>query len=192
MIHFLSHLKENPVFQRVSDHILLKLLMESNVKTLASREMLFSEEDDQEDFYFIVKGIIKGYFTTNNNQFVSLYFKKGEVLMNLKSPSSDSGTGLCFEAIMPVTVIYIDKMTYYQLMVKYPSIGEMYTLNFAASLRKYEERLRLLLCHSAKERYKSFIEEFEEELEHFTQRDIASYLSITPETLSRIKKTIDS
>jgi CRP-like cAMP-binding protein len=55
-----------------------------------------------------------------------------------------------------------------------------------------EKRERDLLLLDAETRYKNFIQEFPGMDQRIRQRIIASYLGIKPETLSRIKRKIDS
>lgn len=51
-------------------------------------------------------------------------------------------------------------------------------------------RIKDSLSESAEERYLSFLEEYPSLTPHVSQRDIASYLGITPQSLSRIRKEL--
>ena len=59
------------------------------------------------------------------------------------------------------------------------------------SLEKYfidrETREHQLLVFDAKQRYEAFLQEFSNCHERLTNKDIASYLRITPEAFSRLK-----
>jgi CRP-like cAMP-binding protein len=188
MIHFLSHLKSHQILGELPESVLLKILQKCTIRTLFPRDVLFVQGGDDNNLYFIVKGVVKATFQFNESKISSMYFHDGEGITNVDPMSIPSDQLLIFEAVTPVTTIYIDEANFNELMNEYPQVRTMHIGNYAATLIKYEERLRTLLCHSAKERYLQFMDKYGEHITYFTQRDIASYLSITPETLSRIKR----
>jgi CRP-like cAMP-binding protein len=188
MIHFLSHLKHHRVLGELSETVLLRILQKCMIRTVYPREILFEQGGSDNNLYFIVKGVVKTSFKYNNEKISSMYFGEGEGITNVDPASIPVDEWLVFEAVTPVTTIYIEYSSFAELMNEFPEVREMHVGNYAATLIKYEQRLRSLLCHSAKDRYRQFIEQYGEHISYFTQKDIASYLSITPETLSRLKK----
>ena len=54
------------------------------------------------------------------------------------------------------------------------------------------EREKMLFTKGAKDAYSELLEKYPEFLEHITLKDIAKYLGITPESLSRIRKSLIS
>jgi len=190
MIHYLSHIKENHALNKVSDDILIKLLSFAQVKTLVPKDKVMNDWGGDNNFYFIVKGIVKAVFIQNGDQYCSQFYKSGDIIMDFKSVFSMKESLIDYECVTHVTTVYVEKEIFHKFMEEYDSVKYVYIENMAADILKYEERVRLLLCYSAKERYKKFVEQFGDYISHFTQKDIASYLSIKPETLSRIKRNV--
>lgn len=190
MIHFLSHLKHHHVLGELPETVLVKILQKCMIRSLYAREVLFEQGGDDNNLYFIVKGVVKASFTYKDEKISSMYFGESEGITNVDPVSIPVSERLIFEAVTPVVTIYVDRSNFDELMDEYPEIRNMHIGNFAATLIKYEQRLRALLCHSAKDRYLQFMEKYGEHISYFTQKDIASYLSITPETLSRLKRNV--
>ena len=57
-------------------------------------------------------------------------------------------------------------------------------------VRSLQDRINLLLSATAKKRYLEFIRLYPNQLSRIPQWMIASYLGITPESLSRVRKEI--
>ncbi|MCW3463848.1 Crp/Fnr family transcriptional regulator [Chitinophaga nivalis] len=82
----------------------------------------------------------------------------------------------------------------------YPDLQQLYQVSHAAErtgriiaeqqyLRKYRRELSFLQ-HSAQERYMQLLEEYPAVVQHIPIKQIASYLGIKPESLSRIRKNL--
>ena len=63
-------------------------------------------------------------------------------------------------------------------------------LKLAKRLRVLQKRIVMLMSSAAIERYEHFIATYPSIIQRVPQRMIASYLGITPEALSRVRKEI--
>ena len=61
---------------------------------------------------------------------------------------------------------------------------------FTKRLTVLQNRVIMLMSFSAIKRYEDFEETYPEIIQRVTQKMIASYLGITPETLSKIKRSV--
>lgn len=189
MIHYLSYLKQIEGLRKVPDFILKKILSNAQVKTFSPKENLFIDENFDR-MYFIVKGVLKGLYDHLGVQFCSRFYMAGEVISSFNSIVANTIGELRVESVSYVTVLYMERSTFNQLMDEFPAIKLLYIESLSSEICKYEYRVRTLMCYPAKERYLLFLEQFAEYVTYISQKDIASYLSIKPETLSRIKKAL--
>lgn len=73
---------------------------------------------------------------------------------------------------------------------KIPSFVEFNNKLLHNHIRHLQERIKQLLSATAEERYVDFIEMYPDILQRVSQTMIASYLGITPESLSRVRKEL--
>ena len=132
------------------------------------------------NFFYLIKGVehIRGFFFTNN--FISNY-----PCFLLKSASK-----LYIQALEDSSVTLIHRDDLFLLYKKQPKIQEL-SRNIAESLYiEVSEKYESFFLKTPEERYLSFITSEPEVAEKIPQYMIASYLGITPEGLSRIKKRL--
>jgi CRP-like cAMP-binding protein len=86
---------------------------------------------------------------------------------------------------LKITLADFEKMT-----LELPVMDRYFRILFQNSLFTKERRLLGSVTHSAEEKYLQLTESNPLLLQRVPQNLIASYLGITPETLSRIKKNI--
>jgi CRP-like cAMP-binding protein len=65
-------------------------------------------------------------------------------------------------------------------------------LNFEGAYIAMQRRLTSIISNSLEERYEQFKAQYPEIVQRFPQHMIASYMGLTPETLSRIRKRISA
>ncbi len=191
MIHYFPYLKQNIGLNRVSDSILRKMLSYAKVRTFSPKENLVGDGVESGRIYFIVKGIVKGLFTHLEEQVCSRLYKAGDVVSDYSSLEINQHNAYHVECVGYVTALYLDREDFYHLMEEQTGLKQLYLENLSNEIYKYELRVRGLLCYSAKERYLKFVEYFGEYISCLSQKDIASYLAMKPETLSRIKKSLN-
>jgi CRP-like cAMP-binding protein len=140
---------------------------------------------------FVEKGLFRLFYTDRNGKDFTKNFKSAGQFMAakasllLRSPSK-----LSIQALEDSTVLCFD----------YDDVLQMaeHSFRWQCLLRKAadadylekEKRESDLLFYDAKERYLNFIKERPDWENRIQQRYIASYLGMSPETLSRIRKNL--
>ena len=104
-------------------------------------------------------------------------FKAEESIMNVESLSHSK-------------VILIEQKALENLYVKYPELANLQRRGLENRIAALQKRILGLLTLTAKEKYQRFVEEYEIFEKVMPNYQIASFLGITPESLSRIRKEI--
>ena len=76
------------------------------------------------------------------------------------------------------------------MMENYPNTVEKNDLLLQKHIRNLQNRVNSLLADTAEERYMTFIKMYPDILLRAPQWMVASYLGITPESLSRVRKEL--
>jgi CRP-like cAMP-binding protein len=143
------------------------------------------------DEVFIVRGILRGFyrsydgaevnvaFYTENNVLPPHYFRTKKGLSNLN-----------IQALSDVVVASFNTERFSALRYKHESLMKYGNIIVERELEYKTEREILLLTKNAEERYRSFREMYPGLETHISQYHVASYLGITPVSLSRIRKSL--
>ena len=91
------------------------------------------------------------------------------------------------EILEPTTLISISYNSLQELYQKYHEAAFIGRLITEMYLVMYDERVRSLRMMSAKDRHDAFRENFPVIYEKAPKKHIASFLGLTPETLSRLR-----
>jgi len=149
-----------------------------------------------DDVYYITDGVAKSYFIdSNGKEFIwQIYFNKGnKERKNITMDDSVShfekeGSFLSFEALEDVTCYSISWKNLEKLFasdMKWQFLGRM--LTYEAYAISYK-RVISIMSESATQRFERLLTENPSVFENVKSYHIASYLGITPQSFSRLKK----
>lgn len=166
------------------------LLGHSHLKTYAGGKSLISAGDVAEQCWFLGAGFLRFYYITENGrEFNKAFSRPGEIILPLTSFVSGQVNGFHIDAITDVETLAFPVRIIPALFERHPlweRVGRVLAEQMA--MRK-ELRERELLLDSALARYERFAERYPELAEWLPQRQIASYIGITEQALSRLLHT---
>ncbi len=91
------------------------------------------------------------------------------------------------QALEPTTLLYITRDDFYTLLKDVPEWEKFYRLYLEYAYVNNTNRLMSFITLDASERYRQLLEENPEIVLRLPNRIVASYLNVSPETLSRLK-----
>ncbi|MFA6830674.1 MAG: Crp/Fnr family transcriptional regulator [Bacteroidaceae bacterium] len=159
-------------------------------KELSKGEILFKEGDYATYIVGVKTGLIRQFYVRNGKDITEHFSYEGCTLMCLESFLKEEPTKLQAEALEPSIVYLISKEKLERLIKSYREIGIYYRKVLEYSLIQSQIKADLLRYETAKERYIHLGEEQPEVLKRAPLAYIASYLIMTPETLSRVRNTV--
>jgi len=138
---------------------------------------------------FIVKGAMRQYSVDDKGveHIVQLYIE------NWWATDRESAIMLTpskynIDAWEDTELLIITRAEMLDLIEKIPAIGQMTRVMDERSYIASQRRLNSSISNTAENRYKEFADNYPQLIQRFPQHLIASYLGITKETLSRIRK----
>ena len=156
---------------------------------LKKSEHFLKAGETANELAFICKGVMRTYVTlednveaTNNFAFENMICSSAASMIG-RTPSIES-----IQAVEPceLLVIKIEDLEY--LYQKYHRCERLGRMMIEQLLIEQDNRLRWFIEKNAQQRYDSFIEYFSENHHRIPKYLVASYLGITPESLSRLRK----
>jgi CRP-like cAMP-binding protein len=187
---FFDYLKKfNSVPLREDEKALLKISFLTY--KLRKRQYLLQVGDLSKYFAFIVKGAMRQYSVDDKgNEHVVRLGVEGWWMGDRESWVMLSPSMYNIDAWEDTEMLLINRDNTLELIKKVPAFCEMMRQLDERNNIANQRRLTSIISASAEKRYTDFIACYPELIERFPQHIIASYLGITKDTLSRVKRQL--
>jgi serine/threonine-protein kinase len=140
---------------------------------------------------FVTRGLFRTYtIDANGNESITRLLPEGAWMGDLPAAAAGTPTDYCVEAIEPSEALLFDGPSFDRLLEVSPDFRHGFRMGLQQSRDAMERRIALYLHASADERYADFVARQPALALRVPQRMLASYLGITPETLSRIRRRL--
>ncbi|MEO8404808.1 MAG: Crp/Fnr family transcriptional regulator [Chitinophagaceae bacterium] len=142
-------------------------------------------------FSFVAKGCLRSYIRGDNNKVHILEFApENRWLGDSVSMFRETGSMFYIDAVEDTEMLLLGKDFFTEMPVLFPDFYLTYIHHMHISVRNIHKRLVHLLGSSGHERYLDFIETYPDLGVRLPQHMIASYLGVSPESLSRIRNRL--
>ncbi|TXE05685.1 Crp/Fnr family transcriptional regulator [Gelidibacter salicanalis] len=139
--------------------------------------------------YFMEQGMGRSFYTKENGKEITQwFFGVGKFMTSADSFFQQTPSLYNLEVLVDSVVFSISKEDMDQLFAKYHKMEKLGRLVTTEMLTKIVNKLNAIQFQTAKERYDYMLAEFPDIAHQVPLGYIASYLGMTQETLSRIRK----
>ncbi|MEX0291423.1 MAG: Crp/Fnr family transcriptional regulator [Flavobacteriaceae bacterium] len=140
---------------------------------------------------FVLEGCFRVFTIDKKGNENTLYFAARDWwLMDIDSFMNKTPSSLNIQALEDSKVLLIDKTDKLALYKSLPPVEKLFRVMSQRALVAWQRRLIRNHCLTAKERYLYFANTYPHILEKITDKQTASYLGITHEFLSKLKKQL--
>ncbi len=142
---------------------------------------------------FVVEGCFRMYMLDFDGKEHNLQFAiENWWIGDIASFHSGEPSRFFIEAMEPSTVLQIKKADQLRLFVDYPKFNRIFRVFTENELVSYQRRVIQNISSTAEERYTDFINRYPDFVNRISNVQIASFLGMTPEYLSTIRKKLPS
>ena len=167
---------------------LLALVTEKEFKR---KQFLLQKNDICRHYNFIVSGLFKMYaIDKNGTEHILQFGIENEWILDLESFHRNRPTVLDIEAMEPSIVLQIERKDILSLFKNYPKFDRTFRVIIEDRYMQLEHRVLENISFTAEERYQNFIASNPSLSNRIPNTQIAAYLGITPEFLSKIRNNI--
>jgi CRP-like cAMP-binding protein len=156
-------------------------------KKYAKGEMILSEGEVCEEISYIDTGLIRQFYYKNDRELTEHIGADGEIFMCIESLFKEEKTHLQVEALEPTVVYALPKRRLEQVALHNVNIQILYRKILEESLIISQIHADLVRFESAQSRYLRLCKMKPQVVLRAPLVYIASYLQMTPETLSRVR-----
>ncbi len=156
-------------------------------KTFKRKQLLLQEGDICKHSYFVKSGCLRGYTIDKDGTEHNIVFApQGWWIADMYSLITAQPGQLFIETTSNATVQLLSRHDQEELFILLPKLERFFRILTENALVSNQQRIIDNLSLSAQDRYQRFCERYAGILEHISQKQIASYIGVTPEFLSRM------
>lgn len=163
----------------------------AHLKKVKRRQFILANGEVCKNYNFVVEGCFKMYKVDDAAREHNLHFAiENQWITDIGSFHSEQPSQLYIEAVEPSTILQISKQDlihFYEQSIKFNRIFRVIVEEEYVLLQK---RLLQTISTNAEQRYLEFIKLYPNLFNRISNVQVASYLGITPEFLSNIRKKL--
>jgi CRP/FNR family transcriptional regulator, anaerobic regulatory protein len=172
---------------------IIKTLLDAHIfqtkKTVKRNQFLKLTGEKDTNIYFIEKGSVRIFINDQNEERIIRFGYEGNIIVSLDSFLSGNPSDFCIQAIKKTEVLIAGKKDFYDFIQSSGDNLKLWTVILEDLVLQQIEREKDLLISSPKERYERVLKRSPQLFQQIPDKYIANYLRMSPETLSRLKKS---
>ncbi len=167
---------------------LFESLIGTNNLSIPSKTILLEEGKIADRLYLIRKGCLRLFFYNEGKDITFQFFFEGDFVASFDSLYRRKPSLFSLESIEPTEVSTIKRDDFYHLIEQAPSLKQIYEEKLIDRFHVYQQLFLSRIKNTPQQRYEELLKEYPDIIQRVPQHYIASYLGITPVSLSRIRK----
>lgn len=174
----------------LNQHGLDELLSLFRIEKYKKGSLLLQAKTKEKQLRFLNKGVVREYYSTEEKEMNINFYVKPQFISDLLVFSQNSVTNKNQECLSYVEILSIEREPFLDLLEKYQCGKSIVESSFQKLLKQKEALEYKRITKTPDELYRELFVYRPEWLQSIPQYHIASYLNVTAETLSRIRKRI--
>lgn len=172
-----------------------KALIEGRVsrRKVKRRELILTSGEICRYYTFVISGCFRMYITdAEGKEHNILFAAEGDWISDIDSFHATIPSQSNIQALEPSEIIQIAQQDLYHLYINIPKLDRIFKVVTEEKYVELQNRVFQNISSTAQQRYLSFLKHYPNLANRLPNTQIASYLGITPEFLSMIRKEITS
>lgn len=158
--------------------------------TMRKGETLLQQGQVAHHLLFVERGLIRQYYIKNNIDITEHFSTERDIVYCTESMLTATPTELMIEALENGIVHKIPYREFMQLCERSAGVMRLYCRLLEDGLLESLRKCDAQRFESSRERYENFVRQYPEAARRAPGKHIASYLLMTPESLSRVRAGI--
>lgn len=175
----------------LSEELVTALSENLLIREFPKGTILLKEGDLCNECYFILEGLVRSYYIKNGEEITTDFYLEEQVV----SPScygTETRSGSFLDCLEDTVAFVGNPELENEMYSKYPQLETLSRIIGDKIISSYRDNFETFKMSSPEERYLNLIKYNPGLIQRAPQYQIASYLGIKPESLSRIRKRISN
>lgn len=161
------------------------------MKKMRKKQFLLQEGQVCDFEGFILKGCTRTYYLDKEGvETILLFAVEDWWVSDITSFAERKPSNLFIETVEDTELLTIDYAGKTRLFERVPAFERMFRLLVQRSLGVLQQRFYAAVSQTAEERYKAFMERYPLVAQRVPQHQIARYIGVSPEFLSKVRSTM--
>ncbi|MGJ8667523.1 MAG: Crp/Fnr family transcriptional regulator [Patiriisocius sp.] len=175
----------------IDEKELTSIIENCTVKNYKKNEFLLQKNEQCTHTFFVEKGLLRQYsIDKKGKEHILSFGPENWFVTDRESSYFNKPSVYYIQALEDSQVVLIDETFMEKLSKKIETFTNFNNRLLHNHIRQLQNRINLLLSADAEVRYLEFIKMYPDILMRVPQTMVASYLGITPESLSRVRKEL--
>lgn len=158
---------------------------------IRKRQPLLHQGDVSKCAYFVESGCLRIWHNNDGADITVQFFVAGDIVASLESFMHEIPSDFSIEAVVPTVVREVNRSKFDALMARSPEFKSYMFDALVSRVADYQKLFLNRIMESPENRYRQLVEKDPQLFDIVPQHYLASYLGITPVSLSRIRKKVE-
>jgi CRP-like cAMP-binding protein len=159
-------------------------------KSFKAGDILLKEGSISRVSYFNLKGCVRMYYIVDGEEKTTHYYTENQFITSFRSFTNQIPADHYLQCIEDCELALVPYKVEQELLRRYPKLESFARVILETELANYQDMLSSYIISNPESRYKNFIKNHPDLLQRIPLYQLASYLGITAESLSRIRSRI--
>lgn len=179
-------------FEMLSQEEARVLFSFSQIKTFAQGDFLMKEGQIQRGCFFVIQGCVREYYLIDGEERTTAFYTDMQTVTSVASSKPKSPVKFYLECLEDTVATFLSIEAEMEMYRQFPWAESLCRLGAEEIVSEYQNTLANYMLSTPEERYLNLMEDRPELLNRVPQYQLASYLGVKPESLSRIRKRIST
>lgn len=162
------------------------------ILTYKKGTVLLKEGVISKECYSVLKGCVREYYIIDGEEKTTAFFTEGQEVVSFTSYTNQTPSKHYLSCVEETTLTVSTPEKEKEMYKRFPKLEAITRTMMELNSGKAQEEMATFIISSPEERYINLIKNRSELLNRVPQHQIASFLGIKPESLSRLRKRIVS
>lgn len=160
-------------------------------RTFRRRDFLLKSGDVARYETFVTRGLLRAYTVDKSGyEHVVMFASEGWWISDLYSFLTQTPGSQNIDALEDSEVLQVEKQDLEKLYLEVPKFDRFFRILLQNAFVANQQRILASISQTAEEQYLAFVKKYPSLEQRVPQHQVASYLGITPETISRIRRNL--
>lgn len=159
---------------------------------LDNHTILLREGEISSAFYFVISGFVRMYYVVDGQEKTTFIYSANDFVSSYESFTKQVPSKHYLQTLQPTQVAVFRADVVADIIARFPRLESLSRMIMEEELSIYQEMIASFVTLNAEQRYLQLLAEKPHLLQEIPQYHIATYLGVSPETLSRIKQRISA